>query len=88
MKRAFYPEMMVKRRPKPPRKILGKGIARKVFQVISPSKMSHYIFMGDREVIEYRAKTIMYLCWLRKLSKEQWKDMYRAYRKAKNELGR
>lgn len=80
-KNKFYTEYMIKHWPKPPRCICSNRINREL-GIVSPS-LEMYTALGWKgkqaadELKEYKVRSLKYLCYKRKLSKAQWKALYR-----------
>ena len=77
----FYPEYMTKKKPKPPQSIF-KNKFDKFFGIVSPS-LYQMVKMGGKgrieyfRLIDYEIEFLKYLCYKRKLTKKQWKRLYR-----------
>lgn len=80
-KKPFYPEYMVKRRPKVPR-CMCRTLADWIIGKMSPSLV--FMAWADKEKAEaldrYHEQQKKYLCWKRQLSRESWKVLYRQHR--------
>lgn len=83
-KKPFYSEYMIKHWPKPPRCICRNKINRDL-GIVSPT-LEMYTALGGKgkqatdDLKEYRVFSLKYLCYKRKLSKAQWKALYRIHR--------
>lgn len=77
----FYPEYMTKKKPKPPKSVFSNRFD-KIIGRISPSLYQMVKMGGKGEIeyfrlIDYEIEFLKYLCYKRKLTKEQWKRLYR-----------
>lgn len=86
-KNLFYPEYMEKHKPKVP-KCICENTFKNFIGIVSPSL--YWIVLsggkGDKakkDLDFYNKKMIRYLCYKRKLGKEQWEILYRDYRRNK-----
>lgn len=84
VKRPYYSDFMTKHKPKVP-----KSICTSLFNgnmgIISPSLHLNVLLGGKGETAAEELKNYellfkKYLCYKRKLSKSQWKNLYRIYR--------
>lgn len=88
-KQPFYKEFMTRRRPTPPRCVCSNALHR-YLGIISPS-LRWIVAAGDkgkeaaRELAEFEKETARYLCFKRKLNRQQWQKLYRQYRKERRE---
>lgn len=83
-KRPYYSDFMTKRRPKVPKSICTSFLNRNM-GIISPSFHLNVLLGGKGEAAAEELKNYellfkKYLCYKRKLSKSQWKSLYRTYR--------
>lgn len=81
----FYKEFMTKRRPKTPRCICS-GKLNAALGIVSPSLRLIVATGGKGEkaaeqLKEFERQTAHYLCFKRQLNKDEWKALYRQYRK-------
>lgn len=79
-KKPFYEEFMTKKQPRPPRHICG------FWGIVSPS-LYYFVASGGKgeraaeELERFEKERLRYLCFKRRLSKEQWKTLYRQCKK-------
>lgn len=81
----MYEELQRKTRPKPPRCILAGGI-KGILGVISPSKLLYEqgSLKNGEEVARYLEENKKYLLYKRRLNRQQWKGIYRRYRRERH----
>lgn len=78
----MYEELQRKTRPKPPRCILAGGI-KGLLWIISPSKLicQQGSLKNGEAVARYLEEDKKYLLYKRQLNSQQWKEVYREYRR-------
>ncbi len=78
----MYEELQRKTRPKPPRCILAGGV-KGLFGIVSPSKLLYEQcrIEGNEKVGRYLEENRKYLLHKRRLDRQQWKEVYRRYRR-------
>lgn len=79
----MYEELQRKTRPKAPRCVLADGI-KGLLGIVSPSKLLYEQCRIDgqgEEVRRYLEENRKYLLYRRQLNRQQWKAVYRGYRR-------
>lgn len=81
----MYEDLQQRRPPKRPKSIRAKGI-RGMLGVISPSRLMHRKFSLNQteEEKRYFEQEWKYRLYKRKVSREEWKSIYRQYRREKH----
>lgn len=83
-KKIFYEEYMQRRKPKVPDSIYSNTV-NKISGKVSPSLFLHVAAGGkgreeQKNLYEYEEQRLKYMCYKRKLKKEEWKRLYRICR--------
>ncbi len=83
-KKLFYKEYMQRSRPKPPDSIYSNTV-NKILEKASPSLFLYVAAGGkgreeQKNLYEYEEQRLKYMCYKRKLKKEEWKRLYRICR--------
>ena len=83
-KKIFYEEYMQRNRPKPPDSIYSNTV-NKILEKASPSLFLYVAAGGkgreeQKNLYEYEEQRLKYMCYKRKLKKEEWERLYRICR--------
>lgn len=85
VKKPFYEEFMTKKQPTPPRNIC-RSKTKQFLGIISPT-LYYLVASGGKgkkaaeELEKFEKEQLRYLCFKRKLSKNQWKVLHRLCKK-------
>lgn len=81
----MYEELQQKKPPRVPKSIRAKGL-RGLLGIVSPSKMLHRSFALDQteEEKKYFSEEWKYRLYKRRVSRDEWRRIYREYRKAQH----
>ena len=83
-KKIFYEEYMQRKRPMKPKSIHSSTL-NKILGITSPSLLLVVAAGGkgreeQKNLYEYEEQRLKYMCYKRKLKKEEWKRLYRICR--------
>lgn len=81
----MYEELQRKKQPRVPKSIRAKGF-RGLLGIVSPSKLLHRSCALDQteEEKRYFSEARKYRLYKRRVSREEWREIYREYRKAQH----